>query len=131
MKKYLLLLGCAFCLFGCSHLFVPCSYYREFAEKPIYFKFAKTELTPESKSALDEGMVYFRNHRSKRIELDGHTDELGTAGFNMNLSRKRAEAVRDYLIENGVAPKRIRIDWHGVEKGKPYKDHRRVDVTLI
>jgi len=130
MKKYLALFGCVIALVGCSHIFVPCSYYREFAEKPIYFKFGGVEFTDESKKTIDEGLVFLRNHRTKRIELDGYTDEVGNPDFNMNLSRRRVEAVRNYMIENGVAPKRIRVDWHGAEKGRPYSKHRRVDVMI-
>ena len=130
MKKYIALFGCSLALFGCAHGPKPCSYYKDQAEMPIYFKFGKTEMISESKKTVDEGLTYLRNHRLKKVELDGYSDEVGSTKFNMDLSRKRVESVRDYLIRHGVSSTRIDIAWHGEEKGKPYSAHRRVDVTV-
>ena len=132
MKKYLSLIVCALALTAChtasEH---SCAYYRGKLESPVYFEFGTANITAESKQKINEGVVFLQNHRFRRVQLDGYADEIGGATeSNMELSRERVEAVRDFLVENGIAKKRISMSWHGVRKGKPYNKNRRVEVTV-
>ena len=132
MKKYLSLIVCALTLAAChtasDH---SCAYYRSNLESPVYFEFGTANITAESKQKISEGVVFLQNHRFKRVQLDGYADEIGgDTESNMELSRDRVEAVRDFLVENGVAKKRISMSWHGVRKGKPYNKNRRVEITV-
>lgn len=131
MKKYLFVF-CAIALTACQHNEKPCSYYRSMAETPVYFDFGSSQIQEQSKVTLDEGLIFLKGHRFRRIQLDGFADEIGgESDFNNDLSLKRAETVRDYLINQGIAEKRIvTVVGHGVEKGKPRKSHRRVDITV-
>ncbi len=71
-----------------------------------------------------------------RVELDGFADERGDAKYNLELSRKRAEFVRDQLISAGVSPSRIRISAHGEapaqdQSADSYALERRVSLKLF
>lgn len=128
MKKYLFVL-CAFLLTACQHNEKPCSYYQSMAEQPVYFGFNSDKI--KETDNLDEGLIFLKGHRFRRIQLDGYADEIGgETNYNNNLSLKRAEAVRDYMIDQGIAEKRITVFGHGIEKGNPHKTHRRVDITI-
>lgn len=73
-----------------------------------------------------------------QIEVEGHTDSVGAEMFNMNLSRGRAESVRDYLVQNGIKSERI-IEARGFGETKPVADNetaagrqvnRRVEIII-
>ena len=129
MKKYLMLSVAAIMLAACGG--VPCSEHAKNARSPILFKHNSTEITPESQSKLDDGLIFLTGHRFRKIQLDGWSDQQGgDTEYNKDLSKKRAEKVRDYMVSHGVAEKRITTQWHGVDKGKPYAQHRRVEVTV-
>ena len=132
MKKYLSFVACALALVACSNGHDhSCAYYRSNLESPVYFEFGTANITAESKKKISEGVVFLQNHRFKHVQLDGYADEIGgDTESNMELSRDRVEAVRDFLVENGVAKRRISMSWHGVRKGKPYNKNRRVEITV-
>ena len=78
-------------------------------ERPItlaadaHFAFDKAELTDEGKARLDEVVSTLgRNLKDQRIEILGYADRLGAAEYNLGLSERRAEAVKDYLSSKGV-----------------------------
>lgn len=73
----------------------------------------------------------------RRVEIEGHTDAEGADGFNMQLSRERAEQVRSYLIQRGVDASRITAVGYG--ETRPIADNdtvegrannRRVEIVL-
>ena len=132
MKKYLSLLATALVLAACQsgdkH---SCDYYRSNLETPVYFEFGTADIKPESKQKIQEGVVFLQKHRFRRVQLDGYADSVGgDSDFNKNLSRERVEAVRDFLVENGIAKKRIEMSWHGALQGKPSYKQRRVEMTI-
>ena len=130
MKKYLFLIFGAVMLAGCHHHSVPCSENRANAEMPVFFDFGSYEIRPEFAQQLDNGLIFIKGHRFKKIFLDGYADERGPNAFNVELSKKRVMAVRDYLVKNGVDDGRIVAGWHGVEGGKPYGPHRVVRILF-
>jgi len=78
-------------------------------ERPIslaadaHFGFDKAQLTEEGKARLDEVVSTLgRNLKEQRIEIIGYADRLGSPEYNLGLSERRAEAVRDYLMSRGV-----------------------------
>jgi OOP family OmpA-OmpF porin len=76
----------------------------------VPFEFNSAELTPEAMSTLDElGAALTSNELADfRFEIAGHTDAVGSDSYNMDLSRRRAQAVVDYLVGNfGVDPSRL------------------------
>ena len=132
MKKYLVLCLSAIMLTACvGHNRLECAEHERNAKSPVYFKFNSLQPTTASKARLKDGLIYLTGHRFKKVQLDGYSDaQGGNTWYNIDLSRRRAEKVRDIMVEGGVAEKRINVDGHGVQQGLPYRMYRRVDVTI-
>lgn len=73
----------------------------------IFFAIGKSDIMPQSYNALQHLLELLRQNPDIRIVLRGHTDNQGTADFNMRLSQARAEAVANYLIERGIDSRRL------------------------
>jgi len=82
----------------------------------IFFNTASAELLPESKVELQQLIDFMRQNRTLEIEIGGHTDTVGTAEFNQNLSEQRAKEVYNYLIENGIEKSRMTYKGYGYTK---------------
>ena len=79
----------------------------------VLFDFNKSTLKPEGKAKLDEMLRSIGNARLDDIRVIGHTDRLGSATYNQKLSEHRANAVKNYLISQGIAAERIRAEGRG------------------
>lgn len=73
----------------------------------IYFDIGKSAIKPDSRPVLDEAVKYMKENPRVRFEIQGHTDNVGSEEFNQKLSDERAEAVRAYMIEKGIAAERL------------------------
>jgi OOP family OmpA-OmpF porin len=71
------------------------------------FEFGKAELTREGRRHADRVVQVMREDPTLRISVEGHTDAVGTHEFNMHLSKWRADAVRAYLVSQGIHADRI------------------------
>ena len=82
----------------------------------VLFGFDKDVLKPEGKSRLDADVVEkMKAHPEVELVLiTGHTDRIGDAGYNQRLSERRANAVKKYLVSQGIEEKRL----HAVGKGE-------------
>lgn len=103
----------------------------------LYFLWDSTDLTPESRSSIKEIIAEIENRSSTDIQVTGHTDRSGTKEFNLVLSRRRAEKVRDRLVAEGVALETISMAFHGEEnpliqtaENVPEPRNRRVEVIV-
>jgi len=100
--------------------------------KNVFFETAKFDLKPESKAELNK-LVAFLNlsgNSTLKIELSGHTDNVGDKKMNQVLSQNRAKAVYDYLIANGVAAARLTYKGYGDTQPKVANDsdeHRQMN----
>lgn len=106
--------------------------------KNLYFEFDKEELMPRSYVELNKLLKIMQDHPSMVIEITGHTDHLGSDTYNLNLSRRRAKSVADFLLENKVAPARLRHKGEGerlpvaandTEEGRQL--NRRVEFVVV
>jgi outer membrane protein OmpA-like peptidoglycan-associated protein len=80
----------------------------------IHFKTGKWELTADSQKRLDQVVLYVKADPSvTSFFIDGHTDTVGKRMSNLELSKKRAETVNQYLIANGVDENLITTRYHG------------------
>lgn len=77
------------------------------------FEFDKSTLTALAKDTLSQVAATLRNFPDAKIEIQGHTDWIGSEAYNQALSERRANAVRDYLISIGIAGSRITALGHG------------------
>jgi len=82
----------------------------------IYFKYNSYELTDDSKEILDEFAQFLKENPTIKIEIQGHTDNIGTAEFNLQLSENRAKSVYEYLISKGIPTHRLRYKGFGFMK---------------
>jgi outer membrane protein OmpA-like peptidoglycan-associated protein len=73
----------------------------------IFFDFDKTTLRPESFPELNRVVEFLNENPTTQIEIGGHTDSMGTDEYNINLSQGRANAVRGYLLEEGISDTRV------------------------
>ena len=85
--------------------------------KNVFFETASFALLPESKVELNKLVAFMENNATIRIEIGGHTDNVGTAEDNQSLSENRAKSVRNYIIDNGVSADRI--DYRGYGETQP------------
>ena len=95
-------------------------------EKPwilvgVNFEFNKAKLLPESYPILLNALDVLNSHPEMKVEIQGHTDSLGPDEFNMKLSEKRAQIVKDYLVSKGINPDRLFVKGFG--KAKPVADN--------
>jgi outer membrane protein OmpA-like peptidoglycan-associated protein len=105
----------------------------------IEFEFGKAKIKPESRSVLDDAAAILTNHPEIEVEIQGHTDSIGSEDANRKLSQARAEAVRDYLIDiHMIEP--VRLLPIGYGESKPVADNatevgraknRRVDFVVL
>ena len=89
---------------------------RETVLNNIFFDTDKYEIKERSEPELQKVVSFLRENPSIRITINGHTDNVGTAEYNQQLSSNRAQAVYDYLIEAGVAENRLGYQGYGAER---------------
>jgi len=82
----------------------------------IYFDFDKATLRPQSIEELDHLYQFLVNNPTAIVEISAHTDRIGSYEYNINLSKRRAQAVVDYLINKGIDSKRLITKGYGFTK---------------
>jgi outer membrane protein OmpA-like peptidoglycan-associated protein len=73
----------------------------------ITFDFDRANIKPEFEPVLDEAARILDENPTVRVTIEGHTDAIGTEAYNLRLSRRRAAAVKRYLVAKGVAAERF------------------------
>jgi outer membrane protein OmpA-like peptidoglycan-associated protein len=107
-------------------------------KESIYFETAKTVIKDVSFPLLDEVSNILLDHPEIEVlRIEGHTDARGSASYNKELSEGRAASVRQYLIEAGVEPGRLRSVGYGEDKpldtsstAAAWEKNRRVDMFI-
>ena len=104
---------------------------------PIEFELNKAVLKPEAKQALEWVADVMFKHPDLKLMVFGHTCDIGSDKYNQWLSQKRAEAVKDYLVEIGVMGEFVRAKGFGKSKplvendsGENRAQNRRVEFVL-
>ncbi len=102
--------------------------------EPIYFDFNENVLSTEATSAIDRDVECVKKMKNPALVLTGHSDPRGTEEYNLALSDRRAQAVRDRLQRIGANPASVRLvpkgelEATGTDESGWAKD-RRVDFT--
>ncbi|WP_461482179.1 peptidoglycan-associated lipoprotein Pal [Porticoccus sp.] len=81
----------------------------------FYFEFDKAVLNAEARAALRLHGEWLRAHPAATVRLEGHADERGTREYNMALGERRANAVRDFLVQEGVNAAAMEVISYGEE----------------
>lgn len=82
----------------------------------IFFESGKAALKPEAVQILQATYYWMKLNPEVEIEIAGHTDNVGSKQFNLKLSKRRAEAIKDYLTFMGIDPRRIKTVGYGFSK---------------
>ena len=104
----------------------------------VLFTSAKWELLPAAQLKLnDVAKALTEQDPDSKMVVEGHTDSQGMAASNQELSQKRAQAVRDYLVSRGIAADRITAEGFGSTRGVAGNDtaegranNRRVEIVV-
>ena len=107
-------------------------------EDSLKFDFDKAEIRPESKELLSRVVGILLTSSDYTVQVNGHTDDVGSAEYNQGLSERRAAAVRDYFVQAGI-PEDI-IEMEGRGKSEPLVEgtsdsararNRRVELEIV
>lgn len=79
----------------------------------VYFNMTETDIDSATMGNLDQVAAYMERYKGTKLELAGHTDDIGSENYNLSLSEERAEAVFQYLVDKGIAPSRLNIKAYG------------------
>lgn len=104
----------------------------------LFFDTDRYELKPKSLSELQKITRFLNENPNTRIEIGGHTDNVGNPSYNRELSEKRANSVYQYLIQQKISPKRLLAKGYGAQKPVASNENeigrrqnRRIEFKLI
>lgn len=110
----------------------------DFTLKGQNFASTQWNLLPQGRTEMDKVVALMKKNGNVKLSIVGHTDDLGGAEYNLDLSRKRAEAVKQYLVDHGIAADRMVTQ--GMGQTQPLNDNgddgkramnRRVELYII
>jgi len=103
----------------------------------ILFDFNSSSLRSESRSTLSDLAANFQRYPDETVSVEGHTDNVGTSAINQSLSERRAYAVKDYLVSQGMPSSRITAIGFGETQPKATNStpegrqlNRRVEIHI-
>jgi outer membrane protein OmpA-like peptidoglycan-associated protein len=73
----------------------------------VLFDYNKSFLRPEGKQEVDRVVQFMKDHADAKATITGHASNEGTDQYNVALGQRRADAVRDYMVQQGIAPERL------------------------
>ena len=129
MKKLLSLFCALVALSGCSTFGADGGLFsgadcesrlaRDFVENTtdtVFFAFDSSSLSAEAQAALDTQVAWLKNHEDVNVIVQGHCDDRGTREYNLALGERRANAVKQYLVSQGIEESRISTISYGKER---------------
>lgn len=106
-------------------------------QEGVLFEYNRAELKPGAMRSLEPLITFLREHPDRTLLIEGHTDSTGSDSYNLDLSQRRAEAVRNFLAVNGISADRVVARGYGeaypvttntTEAGR--QQNRRVEVVI-
>jgi len=101
------------------------------------FEVDKSSISPTAQTKLEDLATILNKYPDTYILIEGHTDSQGPTGYNKTLSKRRADAVANYLEGKSVASSRVRTKWYGESQPKFSNDsaenmakNRRVEFAI-
>jgi peptidoglycan-associated lipoprotein len=92
------------------------AYFSQTIGDRVLFAVDQSTLTPEAQAVLRQQAAWLMNNPGYTALVEGHADEQGTREYNLALGARRASAVQDFLVTQGVAPNRLRTISYGKER---------------
>jgi OOP family OmpA-OmpF porin len=104
----------------------------------VLFDINSAEVKSVAYPMLQEAVLIMKKNPDLKVEVDGHTDSTGTAAYNMTLSVKRAEAIKDHFVSRGIDPNRLTTKGFGLTNPAASNStkegrakNRRVELTPV
>lgn len=104
----------------------------------VSFQPGSVSITTESTPALQQLVALMQQHPETRIRIEGHTDNTGPSAVNLRVSRERAAAVSNYLVNNGVSSDRLIVKGYGDAQPVDSNDseagrarNRRIEISYV
>ena len=94
----------------------------------ILFDTGKWDIKPQAYPELDEIVKVLNRNPALGVEIQGHTDNIGAASYNLNLSMKRANAVMEHLLKKGIARERLSAKGYGFSRPAAAFTRTRVSI---
>ena len=104
----------------------------------VLFEFDRAELLPGAYLTIDKLVTFLKKYPKRNVLIEGHTDSIGTDDYNLDLSQRRADAVRIALVERDISLSRINTKGYGkrypvanndTEAGR--QRNRRVEIVIL
>jgi outer membrane protein OmpA-like peptidoglycan-associated protein len=104
----------------------------------VFFDFDKATLKPESYPELNRLVMFLNNNAGVNVQIAGHTDSVGPEPYNLDLSKRRANSVVQYLYDKGVTKEKVKtvffgetkpIDTNATREGR--QKNRRVEFKIV
>jgi outer membrane protein OmpA-like peptidoglycan-associated protein len=103
----------------------------------VFFDWDRANITPQAAATIRTAADQARSGNAVRLDVVGHTDTSGEPGYNMGLSQRRANAVRDELVRDGISPQAIVVSGRGESQplittadGVREPQNRRAEITI-
>ncbi len=103
----------------------------------VFFELDSSSVSSEGRKILDNQVSWLKSDPSIKVMVEGHCDERGTREYNIGLGERRANAVKDYLVSNGIDSSRIKTISYGKERpafvgsGEEIWAKNRRSVTVV
>ncbi len=81
----------------------------------VYFAHDSAELDAEARAALDEQVIWMKENPTREVVLHGYASDVGEPTYNLTLANNRANAIREYLVSQGIDIGRVSVRSHGEE----------------
>jgi outer membrane protein OmpA-like peptidoglycan-associated protein len=102
---------------------------KQYTFEDVHFDFDRSTLRAEAQRVLDEAVKAMQADPALRLQIEGHTCNIGTAEYNLALGDRRASSVRDYLASRGIAANRLSTVSYGEER--PKHDNSREETRRL
>ena len=103
----------------------------------LFFDWGKPEITRDGETILGDVVTAYQAQHPAHVTIAGHTDRSGSASYNLAASRKRANAVREYLTAHGIPASAMTVSAYGesqpivaTEDGVREVQNRRVEISF-
>jgi peptidoglycan-associated lipoprotein len=102
---------------------------KSYTFEDVHFDFDRFTLRADATRLLDDAVTAMKEDSTLRLQIEGHTCNIGTAEYNLALGDRRANAVREYLVGRGVAAARLTTVSYGEER--PRHDNAREETRRL